>query len=190
MVDAADAEAKRYLLDPTGRPYYNMLRKDIKTLPKPEATIVGRALGAEQYFDREATASRVRYLVFNLTQIICAGAITVVATLNGLFKVYANEWPIVTAVLGAAIAILRGFDGILPSRDTWLRTRATQQKLLSERIAYASKTGIYGTSSNALDDYRTRIEAILGGELQDWVTAAKPNSQAASPGHGSASRTP
>ncbi len=186
MTDATDAEPKRYLLDPTGRPYYIALRKDIKALAEPEATIVGRALGAEQYFDRIATASRVRYLVFNLTQISCAGAITVVSTLNGIFNggMYADMWPIVTAVLGATIVILRGFDSILPSRDTWLRTRATQQQLLSERIAYASKTGIYATSSNELDNYRTRVEAILGGELRDWVASAKPNSSSTRPEHG------
>lgn len=186
-------EYERYLLDPTGRPYYTALESYVEKLSEPEATVEGRALGAEAYFDRAATGARRNYLRYSFLQIAFAGLVTVIATASGIFKFPGPDWwPIATAALGAAIVIIRGFDSILPSRDSWVRLRSTQQALLSERIAYSSKTGIYAKNSDALKNndalnvYASRVEAILNGELAAWGKAA---TQPGASGSGSANST-
>lgn len=179
MKHRVGTECERYFLDSTGRPYYRALENYVEKLSEPEATVEGRALGAEEYFDRAATGARRNYLVYSFLQIAFAGIITVIATASGIFKFPHHDWwPIVTAALGAAIVIIRGFDSILPSRDSWVRLRSTQQMLLSQRVAYTSRTGIYATNSDLLKDndalnlYASRVETILGGELATWGKAA------------------
>ncbi len=193
MKHRVGSESERYFLDSTGRPYYRALEKYVEKLGEPEATVEGRALGAEEYFDRAATGARRNYLWYSFLQIAFAGTITVIATASGIFKFPHHDWwPIVTAFLGAAIVIIRSFDSILPSRDSWVRLRTTQQMLLSERVAYTSRTGIYVKNSDALKNndtlnlYALRVESILGGELATWGKAA---TQPPAAGSGSANST-
>jgi hypothetical protein len=180
--------ASPFLLDKTGRPYYAALRARIETLPPSQATVEGRALGAEAWFDAAATSSLRRYRWLNFVQLFLAGFITVISTLSAIFTKQSFVWQITTAVVSASIVVIRGFDNLLPSRNTWVRLRSYQQQLLAERIAYTSRTEGYATASSPLDTYAERVNSILGSELKEWQQEAaehKSDTKAVDGGQGS-----
>lgn len=169
--------ASRFLLDNIGRPNYAALEAMVEALPEnaeKEKWILGDAIGSEKYWDKLAITSRRRDWIFNLLTIVIAASISVVAILSTTYKTYADQWAILIGILGGVVAVLRGLDAKYPARETWLRARATQQMLVSERLEYMSGTGVYNGVTNALQLYEQRTKAIRTGEMQQWLASAKP----------------
>ena len=137
------------------------------------AEVIERARDAERYFGDLATYTRRRWETFNVIQLLCASAIPVVAAIATADKDHATQWTILTAVLGSVIAVVRGLDGFMQNHETWLRSRGTQQALISARIAYTTRTGAFASAGDHLGDYAARVEEILSGEMQAWITEAK-----------------
>jgi len=108
-----------------------------------------------------------------VVQLVCASAIPVVAAISTADKDHATQWTILTAVLGSAIAVIRGIDSFQQNHETWLRARGTEQALRSARVAFDSHTGPFAPPADSLNDYAKHVDAILSGEMQSWVTESK-----------------
>jgi Protein of unknown function (DUF4231) len=127
------------------------------------------------YYERAAGRAQKAFRIGRLITLITAAAIPICALLN--FS------PLLTAALGALIAVLEGTQQIFQFHENWLNYRSTAEALRRERLLYTSGAGPYAEAESAGRSAATllaeRVVALTTEEQAKWRTVAE---RAAVPG--------
>lgn len=102
-----------------------------------------------------------------MAQLVLAGAIPVFALVDGLW----GRW--ITAILGASVVILEGFQQLGQYNNQWVTYRATAEQLKHEKYLILAKSGPYGSLRQDQDSLRLlaeRVEEQVSTEHAKWVS--------------------
>jgi hypothetical protein len=147
-----------------------------------ERTAVAVAQCKEQihWFETHSRADWYLYRSFQVGIIVLSSATPVLLLFTSLPKPL-QALPAAMAALGAAVAA--GFHW----HEDAVRWAATREQLKSELRQFNTRAGQYRSSlprAQALDNFVTRVEAIILGELSNWQrleqkpeTATQPNKE-------------
>jgi type II secretory pathway pseudopilin PulG len=75
---------------------------------------------------------------------------------------------LLVVILGLIVTITKGLDGLLQTRETWVRQSVTLNALANERMLFESRSGDYGTAVDPTSLFGQNIAAILKTDTQQW----------------------
>jgi hypothetical protein len=107
-----------------------------------------------------------RFLYYSLRIPLIVGGVTV-TTLAGLG---AGELP--TALVGAAVTVLTGLEGLFNLGPRWHTLRRTHEQLGEEGWTYIDLVGPYrnrGTHAELFGDFLDRVEAINASQSESYL---------------------
>lgn len=118
------------------------------------------------WYDRKSVVNQKRYKQIQGAQIILATSIPV-------FSLIVNDsgrW--ITAILGASVAILAGFQQLGNFNDLWTTYRATAEQLNHEKFLFLAQSGPYRSleEEEALRLLAERVEERVSTEHAKWVS--------------------
>lgn len=118
------------------------------------------------WYDGKSGDNQRRYKQIKTAQLILAGSIPVFALVGDLW----GRW--VTAILGASVAILEGFQQLGQYNNLWTSYRATAEQLKHEKFLFLAKSGPYkGLEEEvALGLLAERVEERVSTEHAKWVS--------------------
>jgi hypothetical protein len=79
---------------------------------------------------------------------------------------------VIAGLVGVAVAIIEGVQGVYKFHENWLSYRKTEQSLQREKLLYATQSGIY-KDNNGFTSFVDRIESIMAQENQEWIQYLK-----------------
>lgn len=97
----------------------------------------------------------------NISQITVASAIPITAWLLP---------PLIPALLGALVAVLKGLEATFQWEYNWINYRATAEKLKHEKFLFEATAGPYGDDSNPQRLLAERVEGVVSREHASWIT--------------------
>lgn len=146
-------------------------------------------LGPEEYLDervdeqikwmsQKAKSNKGSYQILRLLQI----SLGILVSAAGA---YATSWdigpPLLTCV-GALISLASAWETVNDYQNNWIRYRHTKEDLERERLLYRTASGPYRRSTAEGDEeeasftlFVSRVEALLGQEVDQWSTSAGRN---------------
>jgi hypothetical protein len=118
------------------------------------------------WYDHKSAVNQQRYKQIQATQIILATSIPVLS----LIEAPSGRW--ITAILGASVAILAGFQQLGNYNDLWTTYRATAEQLRHEKFLFLAQSGPYRTlqEEEALRLLAERVEERVSTEHAKWVS--------------------
>ena len=118
------------------------------------------------WYDRKSGDNQKRYKQIKATQLVLAGSIPVFALVGATW----GRW--VTAILGASVAILEGFQQLGQYNNLWTSYRATAERLKHERFLFLARSGPYRDlgQEGALKRLAERVEEQVSTEHAKWVS--------------------
>jgi Protein of unknown function (DUF4231) len=119
-----------------------------------------------EWYDHKSAVNQQRYKQIQAAQIILATSIPVFSLINGA----SGSW--ITAILGASVAILAGFQQLGNYNDLWITYRATAEQLRHEKFLLLAQSGPYRTlqEEEALRLLAERVEERVSTEHAKWVS--------------------
>src|SRR5918995_211060 len=119
-----------------------------------------------EWYDHKSGVNQKRYKQIQAAQIILATSIPVFSLINGA----SGRW--ITAILGASVAILAGFQQLGNYNDLWTSYRATAEQLRHEKFLFLAQSGPYRTlqEEEALRLLAERVEQRVSTEHAKWVS--------------------
>lgn len=139
-----------------------------------EAYLKDRVDGQLGWLSKQAARNKRWFLVLRLFQIILAGYVTVMASQSSLYP-----WvPFSLTLAGTLITAMASWEGINGYQGLWVRYRQASEKLEREKNFYLTDSPPYRQAPFATDQdaafatFVTRVESILGEELDQWSQAA------------------
>ena len=141
-----------------------MAESETPTEPDPRAQ--ARAARAERYFERDlagqrgwygtrATRFKARAQALGVT-VVAAGAATT------FFQVFGQvPWvPVVTALLGALVAVAEGWRQIARYDETWAAYRVASERMKREKRLYVNGAGEYRRPAGEDEAFLCFVEAV------------------------------
>jgi hypothetical protein len=118
------------------------------------------------WYDHKSGINQKRYKQIQAAQIILATSIPVFS----LIGAPSGQW--ITAILGASVAILAGFQQLGNYNDLWTTYRGTAEQLQHERFLFLAQSGPYRTlqEEEALRLLAERVEECVSTEHAKWVS--------------------
>lgn len=126
-----------------------------------------------EWYDRKSGSKQRWYKTIKTTQLVLAGSIPV-------FSLIGISWArLITAVLGAAIAILEGVQQLGQYHDLWINYRSTAEHLKHEKYLFLAGSGPYRglETEEALKLLAERVEEHVSTEHAKWVSETKQTEQ-------------
>jgi hypothetical protein len=119
-----------------------------------------------EWYDHKSAANQKRYKQIQAAQIILATSIPVFSLIDAV----SGRW--ITAILGASVAILAGFQQLGNYNDLWTSYRATAEQLRHEKFLFLAQSGPYRTLQveEALRLLAERVEERVSTEHAKWVS--------------------
>jgi Protein of unknown function (DUF4231) len=119
-----------------------------------------------EWYDHKSAVNQQRYKQIQAAQIILATSIPVFS----LIEDNRGRW--LTAILGASVAILAGFQQLGNYNDLWTTYRATAEQLRHEKFLFLAQSGPYRTvqGKEALRLLAERVEERVSTEHAKWVS--------------------
>ncbi len=162
---------------------------DIPAEPKRDPRAAAREARAEQYFKRDledqrrwygerASAFKARAQLLGVS-VVAAGAAT------SFLQVFRDaRWiPVLTALLGAVVALAEGWRQIARYDEAWAAYRLTSERMKRERRLYVNGAGEYrglADEEAAFLRFVEAVEAIVAEEQRiDWQTRGDRTSNGA-----------
>ena len=118
------------------------------------------------WYDHKSAVNQQRYKQIQAAQIILATSIPVLSLIDAA----SGRW--ITAILGASVAILAGFQQLGNYNDLWTTYRATAEHLRHEKFLFLAQSGPYRTlqEEEALRLLAERVEERVSTEHAKWVS--------------------
>jgi Protein of unknown function (DUF4231) len=118
------------------------------------------------WYDHKSAVNQKRYKQIQAAQIILATSIPVFSFIDAA----SGRW--ITAILGASVAILAGFQQLGNYNDLWTSYRATAEQLQHEKFLFLAQSGPYRTlqEEEALRLLAERVEERVSTEHAKWVS--------------------
>lgn len=142
---------------------------------EPEDYLRERVDGQIQWMADKARHNKSNYRLLRLTQ-ICLG---ILVTAAGPYTTRLEYGPQITTALGAIISLAAAWEAVNDYQNNWIRYRRTLEDLERERLLYQTASGPYRPAAAASSEqeaafalFVTRVEALLGQELDSWSTSA------------------
>ncbi|MGR8979117.1 MAG: DUF4231 domain-containing protein [Gammaproteobacteria bacterium] len=118
--------------------------------------------GQQCWYSEKAGQQKSRYLFLAIAVIILGALISVLQVFAG------DVWvPGATALLGAAVAVLRSVDTLLRPNETWQAYRKASEGMKREYRLYLNNTEAYAQSEDEEAAYRLfveRVETVIAEE--------------------------
>ena len=128
----------------------------------PELTAtLSRLQDQINWYDTKSRHNQRAYKWSSAIEIIVAVLIPIAAWL------LPNVYP---ALMGAAVAVLRGLSNLNQWEFNWTSYRSTAEKLKHEQHLYFARSGPYGEVENAQRLLSERTEATISREHAAWIT--------------------
>jgi hypothetical protein len=125
------------------------------------------------WYSKESSKKQRWYMTIKATQLILAGSIPV-------FALVGVSWGrLVTAVLGAGVAMLEGVQQLGQYHDLWISYRSTAENLKHEKYLFLAGSGPYRDlqTEDALRLLAERVEEQVSTEHAKWVSEAEQAGQ-------------
>jgi hypothetical protein len=118
------------------------------------------------WYDKKSGDNQSRYKQIKIAQLVLAGSIPVFALVGATW----GRW--VTAILGASVAILEGFQQLGQYSNLWVTYRATAEQLKHEKYLFLAHSGPYKglKEEDALSLLAERVEEQVSTEHAKWVS--------------------
>ena len=118
------------------------------------------------WYDHKSAVNQKRYKQLQATQIILATSIPVFSLIGAVW----GRW--ITAIVGASVAILAGFQQLGNYNDLWTTYRATAEQLKHEKFLFLARSGPYRSlqEEEALRLLAERVEERVSTEHAKWVS--------------------
>jgi hypothetical protein len=118
------------------------------------------------WYDRKSSENQRRYKQIKVAQLILASSIPVFALVGATW----GRW--ITAILGASVAILEGFQQLGQYNTLWVTYRATAEQLKHEKYLFLARSGPYQglEEQEALRHLAERVEERVSTEHAKWVS--------------------
>jgi hypothetical protein len=118
------------------------------------------------WYDKKSGDSQRLYKRIKVAQLVLAGSIPVFALVGAVW----GRW--ITAILGASVAILEGFQQLGQYNNLWVSYRATAEQLKHEKYLFLAKSGPYRDlkEEEALKRLAERVEERVSTEHAKWVS--------------------
>lgn len=117
-----------------------------------------------EWYSEKAGQQKFRHLCFALSVIVLGALISLLQIVSG------QAWvPGATAVLGAAVAILRSIDTLLRPNETWQAYRKASEGMKREYRLYLNNADAYAQAGTEDEAYRLlaeRVETVIAEEQQ------------------------
>jgi hypothetical protein len=119
-----------------------------------------------EWYDHKSAVNQQRYKQIQAAQIILATSISVFSLIDD------NRGRWITAILGASVAILAGFQQLGNYNDLWTTYRATAEQLRHEKFLFLAQSDPYRTLQveEALRLLAERVEERVSTEHAKWVS--------------------
>jgi hypothetical protein len=119
-----------------------------------------------EWYDHKSAVNQQRYKQIQAAQIILATSIPVFSLIDAA----SGRW--ITAILGASVAILAGFQQLGNYNDLWTTYRATAEHLRHEKFLFLAQSGPYRSleEEEALRLLAERVEERVSTEHAKWVS--------------------
>jgi Protein of unknown function (DUF4231) len=129
------------------------------------------------WYDRKSGVNQKRYKQVQAAQIILATSIPVFSLIDAASGI--GRW--ITAILGASVAILAGFQQLGNYNDLWTTYRATAEQLQHEKFLFLAQSGPYRSlqGEEALRLLAERVEERVSTEHAKWVSERTQQQQLA-----------
>lgn len=116
------------------------------------------------WYDRKSGEAQRYYKWGKYAVIVASASISIVALLG---------WKIVTAVLGALIAVLEGMQHINQWQHNWITYRSTCEALRHEKYTYLERADPYegGSETEARKLLVERVESLISTEHSKWIAS-------------------
>lgn len=152
---------------------------------EPEDYLRERVDEQIQWMESKARQSKSSHRLLRLVQI----TLGILVTAAGPYTTVLDYGPQITTALGAIISLAAAWEAVNDYQNNWIRYRRTLEDLERERLLFQTASGPYrqNTAVSSEDEvafslFVTRVEALLGQELDSWSTSAVKSSAA----HGAA----
>jgi hypothetical protein len=110
------------------------------------------------WYDRKASKSKSWFLVLSFV-ILLAGSATAVIQLWATPPDQPITWvPVISAVLGAAVALSKGMERLLRNEELWTAYRQAAEAMKRERRLYTNGAGEYAWIDSEEAAYRRFVE--------------------------------
>lgn len=149
--------------------------------PEPDSGYI-RLESQIAWYDSKSGSSQRNYKWAKVFVITASAAIAITSLL---------DYPVATAILGAAIAIAEGMQHLNQWHHNWITYRSTCEALRHEKYTYIERADPY----DDLDDVAARkllverVESLISTEHSKWI-ASQEKAAANAKGHERAPRAP
>jgi Protein of unknown function (DUF4231) len=118
------------------------------------------------WYDKKSGDNQRRYKQIKVAQLVLAGSIPVFALVEAAW----GSW--ITAILGASVVILEGFQQLGQYNNLWVTYRATAEQLKHEKYLFLARSGPYHglEGQEALRLLAERVEERVSTEHAKWVS--------------------
>jgi hypothetical protein len=118
------------------------------------------------WYDRKSGENQRRYKQIKVAQLVLAGSIPVFALVDPIWA------RLVTAILGASVAILEGLQQLGQYNNLWVSYRATAEQLKHEKYLFLARSGPYKglKEEDTLSLLAERVEERVSTEHAKWVS--------------------
>jgi hypothetical protein len=148
---------------------------------EPEDYLRERVDEQIQWMADKAQYNKSNHRVLRLVQI----SLGVLVTATGPYTTVLHYGPQITTVLGAIISLSAAWEAVNDYQNNWIRYRRTLEDLERERLLYQTSSGPYRQAMAASSEeeaaftlFVTRVESLLGQELDSWSTSAAKSASA------------
>jgi hypothetical protein len=126
-----------------------------------------------RWYSEKSSFNQKRYKQIKAAQLVLAGSIPVFALVDDLW----GRW--ITAILGASVAILEGFQQLGQYSNLWASYRATAEQLKHEEHLFLARSGPYRNlgEEEALRVLAERVEERVSTEHAKWVSDRQAGQQ-------------
>lgn len=126
-----------------------------------------------QWYDKKSATKQRRYKTIKVTQLVLASSIPVLALVGVAWGT------VITAVLGAGVAMLEGIQQLGQYHDLWINYRSTAGYLEQEKYLFLARSGPYRGlgSDDALRLLAERVEERVSKEHAEWMSGSEQSAQ-------------
>ncbi len=126
-----------------------------------------------QWYDQKSGSKQRWYKTIKAVQLVLAASIPI-------FSLVGISWArLITAVLGAGVAILEGVQQLGQYHDLWINYRSTAEHLKHEKYLFLAESGPYRNLEvkEALKLLAERVEERVSTEHARWVSETEQAEQ-------------
>ena len=133
-----------------------------------------------KWYDQQSAHNKHMFQRLKAATLILSVLIPVTVAFVAYYPVIGTfQTGIITAVLGASIALLEGLQQLNQFHQNWISYRATAEALKREKYLYLSQAGPYLQPTNPSALLAERVESLVSQEHTNWASTQQQSQQSA-----------